>query len=252
MKYPKTAIITGANGKTAVHVARELFNQGCNLLLMAHQRTDRIEQLAAEYPDFCQVKQFDLSSIEHTNAAIQHWMSETGQIPEALIHTASIRSYDARTLFESNPEIWHSVLSQNVFFSYNVLRCVLPVMVKARMGKIVLFGSQVTRRGLPCGSAYAASKAALANLVRTVAWEMAPYNIQINMISPAPIESNLAEDYQDEYLAFRQDYFDTYRKSHPAGKLVSPEDVSQTVLSLLNFDVSAISGEEIFLTGGVL
>jgi 3-oxoacyl-[acyl-carrier protein] reductase len=252
MRYSKTAIITGANGQTAVYITRELLRQDCKLLLMAHQRTERIEQLKAEFPNSCHLVKCDLNSIEQTNLAIKNWMTETGLMPEALIHTAAIRSYDAKTLSESNPEIWKCVITQNITFAYHVLRCVLPVMIKAKKGKIVLFGSNVTRTGLPFGSAYAAGKAALANLVRTVAWEVAPHNIQINMISPAPIETNLAEDYQDEYLVFRQEYFEAYRKSHPAGKLVSPEDVSQTVLSLLNFNTNSISGEEIFLTGGVL
>jgi len=252
MRYPKTAIITGANGQTAVHIAKELLKQGCTLLLIAHERIDRIEPLSKQYPQNCTIVKCDLSSFEQTSLVINEYVSERGFIPEALIHTAAIRSSDAKALFESEPVVWDHTIMQNIAFSYNILRCVLPVMKQANQGKVVLMGSNVTRTGLPYGSAYAASKAALSNLVRTVAWEMAPYHVQINLVSPAPVETNLEEDYQGEYLKFRQEYFEAYKKSHPAGTLVSLDDVSQTVFSLLNFDVTALSGEEIFLTGGVL
>ncbi len=252
MKYPNTVIITGANGQSAIHLAKELLNQGCTIFLLAHNRTDRLEQLTKLHPALCHIIKCDLNNYEQTESTIQELINKTGLVPDALVHTAAIRSYDAKALHESEPGIWESVVGQNITFAYNILRCILPLMVNLHRGKVVFYGSNVTRTGLPYGSAYAASKAAMANLVRTVALEMAPHNIQINMVSSAPIETNLEEDYQGEYLAFRKEYFKAYKISHPAGKLVSPEDVTQTVLSLLNMEVNALSGEEMYLTGGVL
>lgn len=249
MKYPKTVIITGANGQTAINLAKELQKQKVTLILLVHERRDRVDALANQNTH---ILPCDLKSYEQTDATITAFLKDKKLIPDALIHTAAIRSYDAKALYESEPETWKSVIVQNIDFAYNILRCVLPLMAKVEKGKVVLFGSNVTRTGLPYGSAYAAGKAALANLVRTVAWEMAPYNIQINMVSPAPVETNLEEDYRGEYLAFRKEYFEAYKKSHPSGKLVSINDITQTVLSLINFDNSSISGEEIYLTGGVL
>lgn len=252
MKYPELTIITGANGQTAIHIARELLKQNCRLLLIAHKRTDRVEKLVAEYPNLCRLIKCDLTDFEITRTLIQKYISEAGMIPDALVHTASIRSYDARTLADSEPEIWNSIINQNITMAYNAIRNILPAMIERRNGKIVLFGSNVTRTGLPYGSAYAAAKSALSNLVRSVAWEIAQSNVQINMVSPAPIETNLEEDYNGDYLEFRKEYFDAYKKSHPSKKLISLDDISHVVLSLLNFELNAVSGEEIYVTGGVL
>lgn len=252
MRYPNTVLITGANGQSAVATARALLEQKCKLLLLTHKRTERIDGLIDLFPDSCFAVQCDLSCFEQTETAVQELLIKSELIPEAVIHTSAIRSYDTKTLAESEPAIWNSIVTQNISMAYNILRCVLPLMIKANQGKIVLFGSNVTRTGLPNGSAYAAAKAAMANLTRTVALEIAKHNIQINVISPAPVETNLEEDYHGVYLKFRQDYFSAYKKTHPQGRLVSMNDITQTVLSLINMDVQSVSGEEIYLTGGVL
>jgi len=252
MKLPETIIITGANGQTAVHLAENLLGQGCYLLLIAHDRTDRIEPLLKKYPTLCSFKQCDLTDFEQTKSVVAEIKTAGQKKPDALIHTAAIRSYDAKALSDSDPDIWNSIILRNITMTYNVLKCTLPLMIEQQKGKIVLFGSNVTRTGLPYGSAYAASKAAMANLVRTVAWETASDNIQINLVSPAPIDTKLEEDYRGEYLNFRKEYFEAYKKSHPAHKLVSLKDITEIVISLLNFDMNSVSGEEIYITGGVL
>jgi NAD(P)-dependent dehydrogenase (short-subunit alcohol dehydrogenase family) len=252
MKLPKTILITGANGQTAVNLAVELLKQDCHLLLLAHERTERIEALIKLYPDQCHLAKCDLGDFGSTSNAVNNLISESCLQPEALVHTAAVRSYDAKALSESEPEVWTDVIFENIAMAYNILRSVLPGLLELKQGKIVLFGSNVTRTGLPFGSAYAAAKAALVNLVRSVAWETAEDNIQINIISPAPLETKLEEDYSGDYLKFRQEYFAAYVKSHPAHKLISPQDVCQIVVSLLNTEINSISGEEIFVTGGVL
>jgi NAD(P)-dependent dehydrogenase (short-subunit alcohol dehydrogenase family) len=252
MKLPENIVITGANGQTAVRIARELLQQRSRLLLIANRRTDRVEKLKAEFSDLCHVAQCDLSDLQQAKLAVQKFIKETGKSPTGLVHTAAIRSYDAQSLSESEPEIWKDVFHKNITMAYNILKCVLPDMEKQSAGKIVLFGSNVTRTGLPYGSAYAAAKSALANLVRSVAWETAALNIQVNIVSPAPLETKLEEDYEGNYLKFRQDYFEAYKNSHPAHKLVSLDNVTKVVLNLLDLEQKSLTGEEIYLTGGVL
>jgi len=252
MRLPETIVITGANGQSAFHLAKELLKQNCRLLLIAHNRTDRIEQIRAEFPDKCWLRKCDLTNFEETKKVIEDFIREAGLKPEGLIHTASVRSFDAKQLSESDPATWNAIIQQNISMAYNAVRNALPLMMEQKKGKIVLFGSNVTRTGLPYGTAYAASKAALANLVRSVAWETAESNIQINIVSPAPLQTNLEEDYEGNYLAFRKEYFEAYKKSHPAHKLISLDDVTKIVISLLDLDNYSVSGEEIYITGGVL
>lgn len=252
MKLPESIIITGANGHTAIRLAETLLKQDCHLLLLAHQRTDRIAILQEKHPKSCRLAMCDLTDLSATEAVLSDAVRQFGINPAGLVHTAAIRSYDAQPFSDSDPGIWKRVLADNVNMAYNILRCVTPGFIHNKQGKIVLFGSNVTRTGLPYGSAYAAAKAALANLVRSLAWETAEHNVQINMLSPAPIETALEEDYKGAYLKFRQEYFEAYKKSHPAHKLVSPDDIVNMIIPLLDLNSTSVSGEEIFVTGGVL
>jgi NAD(P)-dependent dehydrogenase (short-subunit alcohol dehydrogenase family) len=252
MKIPKVILITGANGQAAVHLAAKLLEKKCKLLLIAHDRTDRIERIVEQNRSNCWLSKCNLVDYTAVSPTVQTLIKDCGQAPQALVHMAAVRSYDAEPMANSNPEIWKGVFYSNISMAYNVVRRVLPLMQHLNQGKIVLFGSNVTRTGLPYGSAYAAAKAALANLVRSVAFETAQYNVQVNMVSPAPLNTLLEEDYSGTYLEFRKKYFESYKHSHPAHKLVELSDITQMVLSLIDLEQNSISGEEIFLTGGVL
>lgn len=252
MTYPMTVIITGANGQIAVQLANALIDKKCTLLLLINRRSERIDRLVSRYPEQCFVANCNLASFQETDQSLQALIRQAGRVPLGLVHTAAVRSYDAMPLYDSDPEFWTNTICSNVSFAYNILRSSLPYMVQANSGKVVLMGSNVTRTGLTNGSAYAASKAAVANLVRSTALEMARHNIQINMVSPGPVATNLAEDYTGDYLIFRERYFAAYQTSHPTRKLVGIDDVVQVIMSLLRTDITMQSGEEIFLTGGVI
>jgi len=86
------------------------------------------------------------------------------------------------------------------------LKCVLPYFKKNQNGKIVLFASNVTRIGLPNGSAYSASKAGIANIGRTLAAEEAGNNIIINTVSPGPIKIDDSH-FSESYRIFREQYY---------------------------------------------
>jgi short-subunit dehydrogenase len=249
---PKDIVITGANGQSAVHIAQELLKYDIRLCLIAHNRTERIDKIVSDNEGKCFLMLSDLTDYPKLNSDLEGFFKAHRFSPDALIHTAAVRSYDAKTLCESDAGTWNYIVQSNISMAYNAIRCILPTMVEQQKGKIVLFGSNVTRTGLPYGSAYAAAKSALSNLVRSVALETAADNIQINMISPAPIETNLEEDYSGDYLAFRKEYFKAYQKSHPGKKLVSLNDITKMVLSLIDYELNCLSGEEIFVTGGVL
>ena len=252
MNIPDTILLTGANGQSAIHLAEKLLAQNCRLMLLYHNRTDRLEKLVNVNTGKCFLHKVDLTDHQAVCEVYNTITEEAKSHPGALIHTAAIRSFDAKPLSESEPAVWTRIFNANVSMAYNILRCVLPPMQQTKKGKIVLFGSNVTRTGLPYGTAYAAAKAALVNLVRSTAWEVAEHNIQINIVSPAPLDTDPKQDYQGDYLEFRKQYFEAYIRSHPAHRLVKPDDVTQTVMSLLNQELTYLSGEEIFLTGGVL
>ena len=124
-------------------------------------------------------------------------------------------------------------------------------MKRQKNGRIVLLGSNVSRIGLPNGSAYAASKSAIANLSRTVALEEAENNILINTISPGPIQIDDSH-FGEEYRKFRASYYKKMLMQIPLKRLATLEDLYNLIEFLLSDKNSYITGEEIFVTGGKL
>ncbi|MDP2173190.1 MAG: SDR family oxidoreductase [Candidatus Cloacimonadaceae bacterium] len=240
-------IITGANGQVGSHLARSFATKGVSLLLLYHDRQDRL----AGFDDAKAVltRACDLADPINLTAFIEEAKRVFNLNPTVFIHCASLRSFDAKALVDSDPAIFHKILTTNVMGFYHVLRSVLPDMIFENFGRIVVFGSAVTQTGLMQGSAYAAAKAAMVNIVKSTAREVASHNILINAISSAPIETNLEADYQGEYLQFRQDYFSRYQGSSPTGKLVSIKEIEAIVELLVKPELENLTAQEIFIHG---
>ncbi len=247
MNHPKAIVITGANGQTAIRIIQSLLEYDTVLLLLAHKRTERIIPIVKQNSERCFVKHVDLCEYGQIQKAVVEFIRKSGHNPEALIHTAAVRSSDMQTFMESDPYIWQQTFQTNVSMAYNILKCLLQYFNDTQQGRIVLFGSSVIKTGLKQGSAYSAAKAAIINLVKSIALETANTNIRINAISPHPLDTVLEEDYTDEYLRFRKQYFADFLKSSPGAKLVSLDDVADCVLQLLDMKEAVLNGKEIFL-----
>jgi NAD(P)-dependent dehydrogenase (short-subunit alcohol dehydrogenase family) len=168
-----------------------------------------------------------------------------------LIHTAAKRSSDALELVDSEPSVFRDVFDTNFYVAYNVLRAVLPQMRSNMFGRVILFTSEVTRNGLPKGSAYAAAKAAIVNLVKSVNREVSKHNVLVNCISPGPVDTKLEEDYRGEYLEFRKEYFKKFKETSNTGELVFMQEIALVVDMLMQAELRNLCGEEIFIAGGV-
>ncbi len=242
-------IISGANGQVGSHLARSWADKRLPMLLLVHSEDERLKDLRSR-PGIM-IKACDLRDLAALKSSMDEACVHLNAVPASLVHTAAVRSHDAKPLAEGEPEIWQEVFHTNVSMAYNVLKACLPGMLEARFGRIVLFGSNVALTGLPSGSAYAAAKAAIVNLARSVALETAPDNVLINSISPAPVETDLESDYQGEYLAFRQRYFEAYRRQNPTGKLISLDEIRHLSELLLNPELANLTGQNIVLDGGL-
>lgn len=240
------AIITGANGQVGSHIA-ELWNGPA--LLLYRNRTDRLSDLAT-YPEKLLIS-CDLMDLEGLHAAISKANLKFNAAPAYLIHTASVRSSDASSVAESDPDVFHSVFTANFMGAYNILRACLPHMRTSGFGRIVVFASDVATSGLANGAAYAAAKSAMVNLVKSTALENADENILINSISPGPIDTRLEEDYHGEYLEFRKAYFKNFQRLNPTGKLISKGELMAVVRMLCSAELQNLTGRDIVINGGI-
>ncbi len=241
-------IITGANGQLGSYLARSWINSRQPLLLLHHQDSSRLDSLPAS--DEVVLESCDLCDLEALKNCVTSACKNLRAVPAGLVHTAAVRSHDAETLASGSPGIFTDVFCTNVSMAYNVLKASLPGMLEHNFGRVVLFGSNVVLTGLYRGSAYAAAKSAIVNLVRSVALETAPHNVLINAISPAPVETDLESDFEGEYLAFRQRYFEAYRQLSPTGKLVSRSEIRHIAELLLSPELTNFTGQNLVIDGG--
>jgi len=241
----KQIMITGANGQLGSFLAKNYYQEGYRLVLLYHRRTDRIDGLLAKSEVLAE--RIDLSDY----AGLNGLMANRKVYPDVLIHCASLRSSDAKALTETDPAMFKSVIETNLLSAYHVLRAVLPEMQEKGFGRVILMGSNVTRSGLAQGSAYAAAKAAIVNLGKSVARELAKANVLINSVSPAPVETDLEADYQGEYLEFRKAYFAEYLNNVPSGKLVTKLELKKVIDLLISDEIANLTGQEIFIEGGM-
>lgn len=233
-------VITAANSQIGSYLAKQYLKEGKELVLLYHNNTQRIQGLMAA------AFRVDLSDLDATKSVFNQIEGDI----DAVIHCAAIRSEDAMPLSQTDEALFTRVFNGNFYPTYNVLRAALPRMTERGFGRIVLFGSEVGKEGLINGSAYAASKAAIANLAKTSSRENAKYNVLINCISPGPVQTNLEEDYEGEYLIFRKKYFENHRTKCASGELVTMQEIKVTTDLLISRDLRNMCGEEIFLTGG--
>lgn len=236
----KRIMITGANSQIGSFLARQYEQEGRELILLYHTRDDRLKKIKSP------LLSVDLRDLEATQSLISKIEGSIG----ALIHCSAVRSVDNQALADTNPQDFKRVFDDNFYPAYHILRTVLPIMRKQNFGRVILFSSDVTRSGLANGSAYAAAKAAIANLAKSAALENAKHNVLVNCIAPAPVDTVLEEDFSGSYLEFRKAYFAKHLANSAAEQLVSRAEIKQVADFLISADIRTLCGEEIFLTGG--
>jgi len=245
----KALVLTGAGGNVGAYLAHTLCKRDINLVLIVHKDTHRIDDLFNEKN--VRILKTDLTDLDDLQNKLDITFSDSGWLPNRLIHTATARNHNVQDMIDTDPELWNSIINMNVVGTFNLLKCLIPYFRKNKNGKIVLFGSNVSRIGLPKGSAYAASKAAIANLARTIAIEEADNNIIINTVSPGPIKIDDSQ-YSESYRKFREEYYNEKLREIPLKRCASFDDLLGVCDFLLSDENSYITGEEFFITGGKL
>jgi 3-oxoacyl-[acyl-carrier protein] reductase len=251
MKTNQAIVVTGANGNLASYFNHQAVQKGYNLILYYHQNDERVQNLSTQYPDQIKLIKMDLAESPELKYKLNQIIENSGWQIIALFHCSTARSSDFKSLSDSEPSIWEKIIDVNVKGTFRILQAVIPHFRQHKYGKIVLLGSNVTRIGLPRGSAYSASKAAIANICRSLAAEEAKYNIFINTISPGPIKIDDSH-FSESYRKFRNEYYREKIREIPLQRCASLEDVCGLAWFLISENNSYITGEEFYITGGKL
>jgi 2-hydroxycyclohexanecarboxyl-CoA dehydrogenase len=167
--------------------------------------------------------QADVSDLDAMRGAAERVAAELGPV-SALVTAAGV--YEIVPVAEIDDERWRRMLSLHLGGVANALWAVLPGMLAAGEGAVVTISSELAISGGDGEAHYAAAKGAIIGLTRSLGWELAPQGIRVNSVAPGPTDTPLlAADSPWREPA----YLDTL----PIGRLVTPEEVAQTVLFLI-------------------
>ena len=143
-----------------------------------------------------------------------------------------------------SPEQWQGDLDVNLTGAFRTIQAVLPGMRERRYGRVVVVSSGAARQGLPGQAAYAASKAGLIGLVRTIGAENLRHGVTANAVLPGMVAT-------EQVLAMPADVLDRVRTTLPAGRLIDPAEIAAAVAFLASEAAGSVTGQELGVLGGL-
>jgi len=235
------ALVTGASGGIGGAIARALHAQGATVVL-AGTRRDALDALAGELGDRTHVVTADLSQPDEPDRLIKEAEAALGQI-DILVNNAGItRDGLAMRLRDDD---WQAVLEVNLTAGFKLIRAALRGMLRRRHGRIVSITSVVGVAGNPGQANYAASKAAMIGMSKSIAAEVAARGITVNCVAPGMIATAMTDKLTDDQRA-------RMAAAIPADRFGAPEDVAASVVYLASAEAAYITGQTLHVNGGMV
>ena len=236
----KNIIVTGASGGIGNSIIEKLNDVGSNILASG-TRVEKLESLKSKFNNI-EILKFDISQHDKIEEFIENASKELGGKLDCIINNAGITN-DNLAIRMSLDE-WNKVIDINLTSTFLLSKYSIKKMLKNKFGRVVNITSVVGHTGNLGQSNYAASKAGIIGMAKSLAIEYAKKNITINCVSPGFIVSDMTMNIAEKvklYLTSRI----------PMGKLGSGEDVSNSVAFLSSEQASYITGETIHVNGGM-
>ena len=236
----KRALVTGASGGIGGAIATALHGAGATVGLSG-TREAPLEALAAGLGDRAHVLPCDLSDAEAVEALPGRAIEAMGAV-DILVNNAGI-TRDQIFMRMSDAE-WQSVLDVNLTAVMRLCRGVMRPMMKARWGRIVNVSSIVGATGNPGQANYAASKAGLVGLTKSIAYEVATRGITANAVAPGFIATAMTDKLSDEQK-------DKISAQIPMSRMGSSEEIAAAVLYLASAEAGYVTGTTLHVNGGM-
>ena len=235
-----TALVTGATGGIGASIARTLHGAGANLVISG-TRQAALGSLLEELGERAVAIPCNLSDADDVNTLIKSAEEAAGPV-DILINNAGMTK-DGLAM-RMNDDDWESVLAVDLSAAFRLSRAALRPMLKARWGRIINITSVVGHTGNPGQANYAAAKAGLGGMTRSLAAETAARGVTVNCVAPGFIQTEMTDALNEKQKA-------AILERIPAGKMGTPEDVAAAVLYLASDAGGYITGQSIHVNGGM-
>ena len=236
----KTALVTGATGGIGGAIARALHAQGATVSISGTRR-DVLDTLAGTMKDRVHVLPCNLSDAVEVEALVPAAEKAMGQL-DILVANAGITRDNL--FVQLRDEDWNDVINVNLTATFRLARAATKLMMRKRFGRIIAITSVVGVTGNAGQGNYAASKAGLIGMMKSVGAEYARRNVTANCIAPGfiatPMTDSLNEKQREAVLG-----------KVPAGRLGTPEDIAAAAVYLASNEAAYVTGQTIHVNGGM-
>ena len=235
----KNVLITGATGGIGNELVKKFITLGANVLATG-TKSEKLDTIKKKYSDI-RIKKFDISEHLRIEEFIDNVVLELGGL-DVLVNNAGINMDNLSIRMKD--EEWIKVINVNLSSTFLLSKHSIRKMLKSKFGRIVNITSVVGHTGNLGQSNYAASKAGIIGMSKSLAAEYAKKNITVNCVSPGFIVSNMTMNIAEKVKLY-------LTSKIPMGKLGTGEDVSNCVAFLSSDQASYITGETIHVNGGM-
>lgn len=239
----KVAIITGASKGIGEGIAKVFASNGAHVVLASRTENDLknvVNDITKSGGNASYVIT-DVTQLRDMEKLVETTLKNHGRI-DILVHNAGI--YPTVFFEDMTAEHWHHVMNTNLTSTFNAVKACLPTMKKQNKGRII-FTSSISgpRVGLPGLSHYTASKAGMNGFMKTIAIELAKYNITVNAVEPGNIISEGFEELGEEHKR-------KMTSGIPQRRLGTPEEIAYAHLFLASDESQFMTGQSMIVDGG--
>jgi 3-oxoacyl-[acyl-carrier protein] reductase len=241
----KKALITGGSRGIGRATAILFAKAGCDLAISYINQKEAADKVREEIDKIgrdCLVFKSDISHKNDVNLMIEGVMQKWGRI-DILVNNAGIWTYGE--MGKMSEKTWAETMKINVDGVFYTCNAVVPHMKEKKRGWIISVSSTAAVRGEAFHSHYAASKGALVSLTKSLAAELAPYNIRVNCVAPGWVDTDMCSE-----VFSNPDFKNKVKESIPLRRIPSAEDIAGPILFLASDLAQHITGEVLNVNGG--
>jgi 3-oxoacyl-[acyl-carrier protein] reductase len=239
----KTALVTGVSGGIGGAIARAFHKQGADIAISGRQK-DKLEAIASELGSRVHVVACDLGDKAAVGRLVDEASAKLGRV-DILVNNAGLTRDNLFMVMKD--EQWDEVIAVNLTSTFMLMRAAARSMMRAKSGygRIVNISSVSGIIGNPGQGNYAASKAGMIGMSKSLAREVASRGITVNCIAPGFISTPMTDALSEKQVA-------TIREAIPAQKFGTPADVACACVYLASNEASYVTGQTLHVNGGMV